>query len=54
MCALCQYESGGARTDCTDIICPMYLRPSWCLYQEATDKLKRPVILCEYAHMMVS
>lgn len=47
-----QYESGGARTVATDIICPMYLKPSWCTQQAMTDAQRRPVILCEYAHAM--
>jgi beta-galactosidase/beta-glucuronidase len=47
-----QYESGGATTDVTEIICPMYLKPSWCIDQEKNDSEKRPVILCEYAHAM--
>jgi beta-galactosidase/beta-glucuronidase len=47
-----QYESGGATTDVTDIICPMYLKPSWCIDQEKNDLNNRPVILCEYAHAM--
>lgn len=46
------YESGGARSDVTDIICPMYQRPKWCIEQSLTDTHKRPVILCEYAHAM--
>ncbi len=47
-----QYESGGARTAATDIICPMYQRPEWCREQALHDPKKRPVILCEYAHAM--
>lgn len=47
-----QYESGGATTEITDIICPMYLRPDWCLNQALHDPKRRPVILCEYAHSM--
>ena len=47
-----QYESGGACTKVTDIICPMYLRPAWCRNKAQNDPLKRPVILCEYAHAM--
>ena len=47
-----QYESGGARTTATDIICPMYQRPQWCRDQALYDPKKRPVILCEYAHAM--
>jgi len=47
-----QYESGGARTAATDIICPMYMRPHWCEEQSLRDSHRRPVILCEYAHAM--
>ena len=47
-----QYESGGARTTATDIICPMYQRIKWCVKQATEDPRKRPVILCEYAHAM--
>ena len=47
-----QYESGGARTTATDIICPMYQRLQWCVKQATEDPRKRPVILCEYAHAM--
>ena len=46
------YESGGATSSVTDIICPMYQRPSWCLAQYQKDGKKRPVVLCEYAHAM--
>jgi beta-galactosidase len=47
-----QYESGGATSEVTDIICPMYLRPDWCQRKALTDPKQRPVILCEYAHAM--
>lgn len=47
-----QYESGCAVSKVTDIICPMYLHPNWCINQSIHDKKKRPVILCEYAHAM--
>ena len=47
-----QYESGGATSNVTDIICPMYLHPNWCIDQSIHDRKKRPVILCEYAHAM--
>jgi hypothetical protein len=47
-----QYESGGARSDATDIICPMYQRLAWCRKQALHDAKTRPVILCEYAHAM--
>ena len=49
---LVQYESGGSLTDVTDVVCPMYRRPEWCEEQAKTDLRQRPVILCEYAHMM--
>eukprot|EP01041_Mallomonas_annulata_P010826 gene10826-22579_t len=49
---LVQYESGGSLSDVTDIICPMYRRPMWCVEQSKQDARQRPVILCEYAHMM--
>ena len=48
-----QYESGGGTSDVTDIICPMYRSPEWCRAKALYDGRKnRPVILCEYAHMM--
>eukprot|EP01038_Epipyxis_sp_PR26KG_P004787 gene4787-6714_t len=47
-----QYESGGARTTGTDIICPMYQRIDWCKNNGKSIWNKRPVILCEYAHAM--
>ena len=47
------YESGGSRTDCTDIICPMYARVHTCEHMVREDVLdQRPVILCEYSHAM--
>ena len=47
------YESGGSRTTCTDIICPMYARVRTCEYMAAeTCAQGRPVILCEYSHAM--
>ena len=49
---LVQYESGGANSSVTDIICPMYHRPSWCRKNALYDSRKRPVALCEYAHAM--
>jgi beta-galactosidase len=47
-----QYEAGGSRTNLTDIICPMYKKPLWCIEKALVDLKKRPVILCEYAHAM--
>ena len=47
-----KYEGGGARSNVTDIICPMYKYPNWCIKEALTDSKKRPVILCEYAHAM--
>tara|TARA_B100000519_G_scaffold38248_2_gene28089 strand:- start:1368 stop:4583 length:3216 start_codon:yes stop_codon:yes gene_type:complete len=46
------YEGGGARTSCTDIICPMYARLETCLYMGSSECNVRPVILCEYSHAM--
>ena len=47
------YESGGSRTTCTDIICPMYARVHTCENMAAETCAKgRPVILCEYSHAM--
>jgi beta-galactosidase len=47
------YESGGARTPCTDIICPMYARVATCETMAAENPAdERPVILCEYSHAM--
>ena len=39
-------------TNETDIICPMYRFPEWCVRMSKTDAKKRPVILCEYGHSM--
>ncbi len=63
-----QYEGGGAMTEATDIICPMYARVDWDLpvvahQPEVTPRVgikksialpneTRPLILCEYAHAM--
>ena len=59
-----QYEGGGADTDVTDIICPMYARveqdlpspygrPTYAITRWVTeDQTQRPLILCEYAHAM--
>lgn len=58
-----QYEGGGADTEVTDIICPMYARveqdqlfpsvPKWAIKKwiSMPDET-RPLILCEYAHAM--
>lgn len=46
------YEGGGARTLCTDIICPMYARVETCLLMGSSDWKNRPVVLCEYSHAM--
>lgn len=58
-----QYEGGGAATDCTDIIAPMYARVDqdqvvdgydiWGIkkWVSRADE-DRPLILCEYAHAM--
>lgn len=43
------YEGGGAKTDSTDIVCPMYMRV-WDMVKIAQDPAEiRPLILCEYA-----
>jgi beta-galactosidase len=58
-----QYEGGGANTDATDIICPMYARvdqdqpfpatPKWAIKKWlGMPNEDRPLILCEYAHAM--
>lgn len=58
-----QYEGGGANTQATDIICPMYARvdqdqpfpavPKWSLKKWiGLPGENRPLILCEYAHAM--
>lgn len=58
-----QYEGGGANTQATDIICPMYARvdedqpfdavPKWSIKKWlALPNETRPLILCEYAHAM--
>lgn len=58
-----QYEGGGADTDATDIICPMYARvdqdqpfpavPKWAIKKWiGMPNETRPLILCEYAHAM--
>lgn len=49
---LIQYESGAGLSSVTDVVCPMYRPVEWCAYQALHDALRRPVILCEYAHMM--
>jgi beta-galactosidase len=58
-----QYEGGGANTQATDIVCPMYARvdqdqpspavPKWSLRKWiGLPEETRPLILCEYAHAM--
>jgi len=58
-----QYEGGGANTQATDIICPMYARvdqdqpfeavPKWSIKKWLSmPNEQRPLILCEYAHAM--
>ncbi|WP_268967919.1 glycoside hydrolase family 2 TIM barrel-domain containing protein [Veronia nyctiphanis] len=58
-----QYEGGGANTEVTDILCPMYARVDEDTFSEAEPKWRlekminqpneqRPLILCEYAHAM--
>ncbi|CNH79142.1 beta-D-galactosidase [Yersinia thracica] len=58
-----QYEGGGANTQATDIVCPMYARvdedqpfpavPKWAIKKWiGLPDESRPLILCEYAHAM--
>ena len=47
-----RYESGGLYNDATNILAPMYASPDTCLRGVNSDPLRRPLILCEYAHMM--
>jgi len=48
-----QYERAGLRRN-TDIYCPMYPDHAYCeRYSASTDSVaNRPLILCEYSHMM--
>ncbi|PNH12217.1 Beta-galactosidase [Tetrabaena socialis] len=49
------YEGGGSRTAATDIIPPMYARPSQLQALTAlvdAGQEARPIMLCEYAHSM--
>jgi len=45
-----QYE-GDRKTECSDIVCPMYADPSELLAHASSPKAK-PFIQCEYAHAM--
>ena len=45
-----QYERAGLAPE-TDIVCPMYWRPSECEYY-VNNNPSRPLIQCEYAHAM--
>lgn len=45
-----QYEGGGYNS-MSDIYCPMYAR-IWALQRHVTQRDKRPLIICEYAHAM--
>ncbi|AUH05757.1 beta-galactosidase [Prodigiosinella confusarubida] len=58
-----QYEGGGANSNATDIVCPMYARvdqdqpfpavPKWSIKKWiGLPGETRPLILCEYAHAM--
>ncbi len=58
-----QYEGGGADSEMTDIICPMYSRvdtdqvsqtdPKWSIKHWLGREIEsRPLILCEYSHAM--
>lgn len=46
------YEGGGARSSCTDVICPMYARVETCYKLALSKNETRPLILCEYSHAM--
>lgn len=46
------YEGGGSRTNCTDIICPMYARIEVCYQLLKSSNCDRPLVLCEYSHAM--
>lgn len=46
------YEGGGSMTSATDIICPMYARIEQIKEMVSRDKVKRPLVLCEYCHAM--
>ena len=46
------YEGGHARTDVTDIVCPMYSRVPEITVDATDPEERRPVILCEYSHAM--
>ena len=41
------YEGGGSRTAATDVVCPMYARPSDIAAIAADKGERRPLILCE-------
>ena len=36
----------------TDLMCPMYAAPDWCERYAANPESKKPLILCEYNHVM--
>ena len=46
-----QYEQA-INTEWTDIICPMYARPEWVKAYSENPESYRPVIQCEYNHVM--
>jgi len=46
------YEGGHARTDVTDVVCPMYSRVPEISVDASDPQERRPVILCEYSHAM--
>jgi len=48
---LVQFEQAG-EGDNTDIVCPMYPRVSYMKEYGNRDNVKRPFIMCEYAHAM--
>lgn len=46
------YEGGGSRSQCTDIVCPMYARVHTCHTLVSSKNEQRPLVLCEYSHSM--
>ncbi len=36
----------------TDLMCPMYADPDWCIRYASKPESKKPLILCEYNHTM--
>jgi beta-galactosidase len=48
---LVQFEQAGEDTD-TDIVCPMYPSIAYMKEYASRNEIKRPFIMCEYAHAM--